>query len=171
MSVTRKASPAVPCFGGNVVFRTFFDKGIGTMTTNRYDDIQTRFFAEPSAHQTIDTQGMFAGDPYMRTKEPVRLVRLAGAWVAGVVRASLLAPAVRWYGRRKFHRELMRLDDRLLDDIGILRCDIPQVVRNSYAPRTAPAETSAAGATVHRLRAGGKSGAAQSDDTRRPLAA
>ena len=171
MSVTRKASPAVPCFGGNVVFRTFFDKGIGTMTTNRYDDIQTTFFAEPSAHQTIDPQGMFAGDPYMRTKEPVRLVRLAGAWVAGVVRASLLAPAVRWYGRRKFHRELMRLDDRLLDDIGILRCDIPQVVRNSYAPRTAPAETPAAGATVHRLPAGGKSGAAKSDDTGRPLAA
>ncbi len=153
------------------MFRTFFDKGIGTMTTNRYDDIQTTFFAEPSAHQTIDTQGMFAGDPYMRTKEPVRLVRLAGAWVAGVVRASLLAPAVRWYGRRKFHRELMRLDDRLLDDIGILRCDIPQVVRNSYGPRTAPAETPAAGATVHRLPACGKSGAAQSDDTDRSLAA
>ncbi len=171
MSVTRKASPAVPNFGGDVVFRYFFDKGIGTMTTNRYDDTQTRFFAEPSAYQTIDTQQMFAEDQYMRTKELTRLVRLAGAWAAGVVRAWLLAPAVRWYGRRKFYQDLMRLDDRLLDDIGILRCDIPKMVRNAYAPRTVPAETPAAGAAVHRLPTGAKSGAPQSDDTDRSLAA
>ncbi len=141
------------------------------MTRSGYDDIQMRFFAEPSAYQTIDLQRMFAEAQYLRTKELARLVRLAGAWVAGVVRAWLLAPAVRWYRRRKLHRELMGLDDRLLDDIGILRCDIPQVVGNAYAPRTAPAETPAAGAAVHRLPAGGKSGAAQSDDTDRPLAA
>jgi uncharacterized protein YjiS (DUF1127 family) len=171
LSVTRKASPAVPNFGGNVVFRYFFDKGIGTMTTSGYDDIQMRFFAEPSAYQTIDTQRMFAEAQYMRAKELARLVRLARAWVAGVVRAWLLAPAVRWYRRRKTYQELMRLDDRTLADIGILRCDIPQVVRNAYAPRTAPAETPAAGATVHRLSAGGKSSPAQSDDTDRSLAA
>ncbi len=72
---------------------------------------------------------------------------------------------------RERYQELMGLDDRTLADIGILRRDIPKVVRNAYAPRTAPAETPAAGATVHRLPAGGKSGAAQSDDTDRPLAA
>ncbi len=171
LSVTRKASPAVPCFGGNVVFRTFFDKGIGTMTTNRYDDIQKSFFAEPSAYQTIDAQRMFAEAQYMRAKELTRLVRLARAWLAGFFRAWLLAPAVRWYRRRKFYQELMGLDDRTLADIGILRCDIPQMVRNSYAPRTAPAETPAAGATVHSLGARGNERAAQSDDTRRPLAA
>ena len=171
LSVTRKASPAVPNFGGNVVFRYCFDKGIGTMTTNRYDDIQIRFFAEPSSYQTIDTQRMFAEAQYLKTKELKRLVRLARAWVVGVVRAWLLAPVVRWYRRRKFYQELMGLDDRTLADIGILRCDIPRMVRNSYAPRTAPAESPAAGATVHRLPAGGKSGAARSDDTKRPLAA
>ncbi len=154
-----------------MVFRTFFDKGIGTMTTNGYDDIQKRFFAEASAYQTVDTQRMFAEAQYMQTKELARLVGLAGASVAGVFRAWVLAPAVRWYRRRKTYRELMRLDDRTLADIGILRCDIPQIVRNSYAPRTAPAETPAAGATVHRLPAGGKSAAAQSDDTDRSLAA
>ncbi len=153
------------------MFRYFFDKGIGTMTTNRYDDIQKSFFAEPSAYQTIDTQRMFAEAQYMRAKELARLVRLAGASVAGFFRAWLLTPAVRWYRRRKFYQELMGLDDRTLADIGILRCDIPQMVRNSYAPRTAPAETPAAGAMVHRLPAGGKSGAAHSDDTKRPLAA
>ncbi len=141
------------------------------MTTSRYDDIQKRFFAEPSAYQTIDTQRMFAEAQYLKTKELKRLVGLARAWVAGVFRASLLAPVVRWYRRRKFYQQLMRLDDRTLADIGILRRNIPQMVRNSYAPRTAPAETPAAGATVHRLPAGGKSGAAQSDDTDRPLAA
>ncbi len=65
----------------------------------------------------------------------------------------------------------MRLDDRTLADIGRLRCDLPQRVRNSYGPRTAAAETPAAGATVHRLPAGEKSAAAQSDDTDQPLAA
>ncbi len=141
------------------------------MTTSGYDDIQKRFFAEPSAYRTIDSQRMFAEAQYLRTKELGRLVRLAGASVAGVFRAWVLAPAVRWDRRRKTYRELMRLDDRTLADIGILRCDIPQVVRNSDAPRTAPAATPAAGATVHRLSAGGKSAATQSDDTDQPLAA
>ncbi len=153
------------------MFRTFFDKGIGTMTTSGYDDIQKRFFAEPSAYQSIDTQRMVAEAQYLRAKELARLAGLARAWVAGVVRTWLLAPVVRWYRRRRFYQELMGLDDRTLADIGILRCDIPQMVRNSYGPRTAPAETPAAGATVHRLPAGGKSAAAQSDDTDQPLAA
>ena len=161
----------LPCFGGNVVLRYFFDKGIGTMKTSGYDDIQMRFFAEPSAYQTIDMQRMFAEAQYLRSKELARLAGLARAWVVGAVRAWLLAPVVRWYRRRKFYQELMRLDDRTLADIGILRCDIPQMVRNSYAPRTAPAETPAAEATVHHLPAGGKSAAAQSDDTDRSLAA
>ena len=154
-----------------MVFRTFFDKGIGTMTKSAYDDIQKRFFAESSAYQTIDAQRMFAEAQYLRSKELARLMGLARAWVVGVVQASLLAPVVRWYRRRKFHQELMGLDDRTLADIGILRCDIPQMVRNSYGPRTALAETPGAGATVHRLPAGGKSGPAQSDDTDRSLAA
>ena len=141
------------------------------MKTSGYDDIQMRFFAEPSAYQTIDMQRMFAEAQYLRSKELARLAGLARAWVVGAVRAWLLAPVVRWYRRRKFYQELMRLDDRTLADIGILRCDIPKVVRNSYGPRTAPAETPAAGATVHRLPAGGKSAAAQSDDTDRSLAA
>ncbi len=141
------------------------------MTTSGYDDIQKRFFTEPSAYQTIDTQRMFAEAQYLRTKELARLVRLAGASVASVFRAWVLAPAVRWDRRRKTYRELMRLDDRTLADIGILRCDIPQMVGNSYAPRTAPAATPAAGATVHRLPADGKSTAPRSDDTDRSLAA
>ena len=169
--VTRKASPAVPCFAGNVVFRTYFDKGIGTMTKSGYDDIQKKFFAESSAYQTIDVQRMVAEAHYLRAKELTRLGRLARASVAGFFRATLLAPVVRWYRRRKFYQELMRLDDRTLADIGILRCDIPRMVRNSYAPRTAPGETPVAGATVHRLPAHGKSAAAQSDDTGRSLAA
>ncbi len=141
------------------------------MTKSGYDDIQKRFFAESSAYQTIDTQRMFAEAQYLRTKELARLMRLARASVAGFVRARLLAPAVRWYRRRKLYQELMGLDDRLLLDIGIARYDIPGLVRNAYAPRTARAATPAAGATVHRLPARGKSGTAQSDDTGRPLAA
>ncbi len=153
------------------MFRTFFDKGIGTMTTNRYDDIQMRFFAEPSAYQTIDLQRRIADARYRQSKELARLMGLAGASVAGVFRVWLLAPAVRWSRRRKTYRELMRLDDRTLADIGILRCDIPQVVRNVYPARTAPADMPATGATVHPLEARGNESAAQSDDTSRPLAA
>ena len=141
------------------------------MTTNRYDEIQLRFFAEPSAYQTVEQQRQIAEARYRQTKELVRLARLAGAQVAGFLRAWLLAPAARWHGRRQLYLDLMRLNDRMLSDIGIARCDIPRLVRDAYAPRTAPAETPAAGATVHRLPARGKSGAAQSDDTERPLAA
>ena len=141
------------------------------MTTSGYDDIQKRFFAESSVYQTIDTQRMFAEAQYLRSKEMARLMRLARAWVVGVVGNGLLAPVVRWYRRRKFYQILIRLDDRTLDDIGLLRCDIPQMVRNSYAPPTAPAATPAAGATVHRLPAGGKFSPAQSDDTDRSIAA
>ncbi len=170
MRVTRRASPTVPYFAGNVVFRTFFDKGIGTMTKSGYDDIQMRFFAEPSAYQTIDLQRRIADARYRQSKELARLMGLAGASVAGVFRVWLLAPAVRWYRRRKTYQELMRLDDRILADIGILRRDIPQVVRNAYAPRTAAAATPAAGATVHYL-AAGNDGEAESRQTCRPLAA
>ena len=84
-----------------MVFRTFFDKGIGTMTKSGYDDIQKRFFAEPSAYQTIDAQRMFAEAQYLRTKEMARLAGLARASVVGLFRASLVAPVVRWYRRRK----------------------------------------------------------------------
>ena len=108
------------------------------MTTSGYDDIQKKFFAESSAYQTIDMQRMVAEAHYLRAKELARLGRLARAAVAGFFRATLLAPVVRWYRRRKFYQELMRLDDRTLADIGILRCDIPKVVRNSYGPRNQP---------------------------------
>lgn len=154
-----------------MVFRYFCGKGIGTMTTTGYDAIQMRFFSEPAAYQTIDQQARIADARYRQSKELARLVRLAGTRIAGVVRTWLLAPAVRWYRRRETIQELMGLDDRTLADIGILRCDIPKVVGDAYAPRTAAAETPAAGATVHRLPAGGKSAAAQSDDTGRSLAA
>ncbi len=153
------------------MFRYFFDKGIGTMKTSGYDDIQMRFFAEPSAYQTIDLQRRIADARYRQSKELARLVGLAGAAVAGFFRAWLLAPAVRWYRRRKLYQELMGLDDRLLDDIGILRCDIPKVVRNAYPARTAPADMPATGATVHPLGARRNESAAQSDDTGRLLAA
>ncbi len=153
------------------MFRTFFDKGIGTMTTTSYDEVQMRFFAESSAYQTIDLQSRIVDARYRQSKALARLMGLAGASVAGLFRVWLLAPAVRWYRRRKLHRELMGLDDRLLDDIGILRCDIPKVVRNAYAPRTAPADMPATGATVHPLGARRNESAAQSDDTSRPLAA
>ncbi len=141
------------------------------MTTSSYDDVQHRFYAEPSAYQTVEQQHRIAEAQDLRSKELARLTRLAGAWVAGLFRAWLSAPAVRWYRRRKLYRELMRLDDRLLDDIGILRCDIPNLVRNAYARQTAPAEMPAAGATVHHLAAARKDTDTKSADTGRPLAA
>ncbi len=153
------------------MFRYFFDKGIGTMTKTSYDDVQHRFYAEPSAYQPIDLQRRIADARYRQSKELARLMGLAGAWVAGLFRAWLSAPAVRWYRRRKLYRELMGLDDRLLDDIGILRRDIPNLVRNAYARHTGPAEMPAAGATVHHLAAARQDTDTKSADPGRPLAA
>jgi uncharacterized protein YjiS (DUF1127 family) len=43
-------------------------------------------------------------------------------------------PCRAWLARRAARAELLRLDDRLLADIGITRCDIPAVVDGSYRP-------------------------------------
>ncbi len=141
------------------------------MTTTSTLDIQYKAYVQPYAYQNIEGERMIAEAQDLRSKELARLMRLAGVWVAGLFRAWLSAPAVRWYRRRKLYRELMGLDDRLLDDIGILRCDIPNLVRNAYARQTAPAEMPATGATVHHLAAAGKDTDTKSADTGRPLAA
>ena len=38
-----------------------------------------------------------------------------------------------WLARRRAIRELEALNDRLLRDIGLSRCEIPQFVRDAYA--------------------------------------
>jgi len=141
------------------------------MTTTGYDDIQHRFFAESAAYQTVDLQYRIADARYRQSKELARLVRLAGTRVADLFRDRLVAPVVRWYRRRSLFREMMALDDRLLDDIGISRCDIPKLVRDAYGPRDADAATPATGATVHRLATEKKDRDSESADTGRPLAA
>jgi uncharacterized protein YjiS (DUF1127 family) len=41
---------------------------------------------------------------------------------------AVLAPLADWYGRRATYRELMRLDDHLLRDIGLTRAEIPALI-------------------------------------------
>ena len=71
-----------------------------------------------------------------------RMVRMAGARVAGVLRAGLMAPVVRWIHRRRAINELEQLDDRMLADIGITRWEIPMVVAGTLVrptPQSRPA--------------------------------
>lgn len=47
--------------------------------------------------------------------------------------AHLIAAIRRWAAYRKTVAELSRLDDRSLNDLGIMRCDIDQIARKSIA--------------------------------------
>ncbi len=76
---------------------------------------------------------------------------------------KLVSTLRRWHRRRLAIRELMALDDRMLDDIGVRRADIHRVVDGllSSAPRPATR------ATVSRERTATAQGVAQvtaSDD-------
>ena len=71
------------------------------MTTTEYDGIQHKFFGDPAAYQTVELQRKIAEARYRQTKELARLVRLAGARVAGFVRAWLLAHPGRAQGRAR----------------------------------------------------------------------
>jgi uncharacterized protein YjiS (DUF1127 family) len=69
----------------------------------------------------------------LRSQELLRLARLVG----GFLNHRILTPIGRWYRRQQLREDLMRLDDRTLDDIGISRVDIPRFVDTAYAPNAA----------------------------------
>lgn len=56
--------------------------------------------------------------------------------------AALFAPIARWYRRNEAFRQLSRLDDRMLADIGISRSDIPSLVEtwDGETPTETPAQ-------------------------------
>lgn len=82
-------------------------------------------------------------------------LRAAGGWLRRQS-GRLLADARAWRTARIAERELARLDDRLLRDIGIHRSQIPAVVRGALrGPRHGPvaaSESMAAERTVHAVR-------------------
>lgn len=54
---------------------------------------------------------------------------------AGVVRFfedHMVRPLVRWRKRNELYREMMALDERILDDLGITRYQIPDIVANAF---------------------------------------
>ncbi len=62
--------------------------------------------------------------------------------------AALFAPLLHWHRRNEAFRQLSRLDDRMLSDIGISRADIPTLVQgwDGEMPETASAEAADADA-------------------------
>ena len=69
---------------------------------------------------------------------------------AHLVRAWLVEPVLRAYLRRKLFRQLVALDDRMLEDIGLTRAEIPGLVKRSYGSASVSRHTLQS-ATVHRL--------------------
>jgi uncharacterized protein YjiS (DUF1127 family) len=65
--------------------------------------------------------------------------------------AWLASPLAAWWTRTQVYDELMGMDDRMLDDIGISRSDIPAVASGRYEPAVLPAPRLVAG-QVNRLR-------------------
>lgn len=54
--------------------------------------------------------------------------------LTGALRRGLLDPVRRWHHARRTYNELMALDDRMLDDIGIRRGDIEAIARGKWRP-------------------------------------
>lgn len=65
--------------------------------------------------------------------------------------AWLASPLTAWWTRTQVYDELMGMDDRMLDDIGISRSDIPAVASGGYQPAVLPAPRLVAG-QVNRVR-------------------
>lgn len=113
------------------------------MSSEHYDDMQMIFFEESSAYQTIDRQRLIAEARYVRAKE---LGRLFSKAIDLIVR-----PLARLQKRVMLRRQLVFLDDRMLEDIGLRRSDIPTVVNTAYPLWAAAPSEIAVGATIHRL--------------------
>ena len=99
-------------------------------------------FAVESSVRLLDTWQIDAEARRLQSHEMARLARLAAARGLEFVHSYVFAPAVRWYLRRKLYQTLSRLDDRMLNDIGLSPHEIPMAVHKAYpgkaAARTAP---------------------------------
>ncbi len=113
------------------------------MSSECYDDMQMTFFEESSRYQTIEQQRLIAEARYAQAEAVGQFLRKA---VDVVVR-----PLARLQRRVTLRRQLVFLDDRMLDDIGIRRSEIPTIVNNAYPLWAAAPSEVAVGATIHRL--------------------
>lgn len=101
------------------------------MTTEPLLNPQINLFAAnrvPSAHETWR---MVAEARRMRSQEIVKSIKSLGAWL----RTRVIEPLLWAVEAERSYNELMALDDRTLDDIGIRREEIPQVVASGIAQR------------------------------------
>ena len=81
-------------------------------------------------------------------EHPSRNARpIAGSRRPRVTVAQLFLRAVRRWQMKRAVRELNRLDDRQLEDIGIARNDIPRLVAGLHRPRALPPVRRAAAPT------------------------
>jgi uncharacterized protein YjiS (DUF1127 family) len=132
------------------------------MSSECYDDMQMTFFEESSRFQTIDRQRLVAEARHAQAEAVGRFLRKA---IDLIVR-----PLVRLQRRIMLRRQLVFLDDRMLEDIGLRRSDIPTIVNTAYPLWAAAPTEIAVGATIHRLAVEVRSVKA-GDDTEHPLAA
>jgi uncharacterized protein YjiS (DUF1127 family) len=58
----------------------------------------------------------------------------------GLLGRCVLKPLADWRARQRAMDELMSLDDQMLKDIGVARCEIPGIVAGNVVPRWAANE-------------------------------
>lgn len=101
------------------------------MTTEPLLTPQLKLFAETRVPTVSETWRMVAEARRMRSEQIVKSIKLLGAWL----RTHVVEPLLWAAEAERSYNELMALDDRTLEDIGIRREEIPQVVARGIAQK------------------------------------
>ncbi len=139
------------------------------MTTAHNENQTTFSFSTQEFPRHSNLTTILRDAEQLRAAEVARLGKAFGRFI----KRTIIAPVVVAYERQRMYEELNQLSDRVLDDIGVARGNIAQVVDAAF-PRHSGEKAAAAKTTLHSLDT--KHGAqtaqtASNDHTHHPLAA
>ena len=77
------------------------------------------------------------------------ILRKTGSWLVRFVDQWLVSPIKGWHMRYSLYQQLMGLDDRMLDDIGVNRGQIPWVVEHGCIVHETTRALRRAAAEIH----------------------
>lgn len=101
------------------------------MTTEPLLNPQLKLFATTRIPSVHETWRMVAEARRMRSQEIAKSIKSLGVWL----RTRVIEPLLWAVEAERSYNELMALDDRTLEDIGIRREEIPQIVARGIAQR------------------------------------
>ncbi len=139
------------------------------MTIAHNENQSTFSFDTMEFPRRVDTLKILRDANHMRSEEIARLAKVFGRFI----RRMVITPFVVAYRRQRMLEELSQLSDRVLDDIGVSRGNIAQIVDDAFAVY-AEQKADTAKATLHSLAAKQGTQAAptvSNDHKHQPLAA